>query len=261
MVGKIVQANSAEDVWSYHGEHMREFGFDRLLYTSTRFRMHGLFGDIADAIMLSSHHPDFLKAFDGTDLYIHSPTTSWLQKNVGALSWQVAWDRFASSDLTEGEKRVKELYKQWDITAGYTISLNRVDDRSLCTMGLCGERGLSQGALDAIWKESGETIILLNNIMHLKMLALPQLGQRRTLTPRQREVLQWVADGKTVQDIADIMSLKPSTVEKHLRLARAALNVETTAQAVLKASLRNQLFLLNKFDLPATFNQPDTSSE
>ena len=64
------------------------------------------------------------------------------------------------------------------------------------------------------------------------------------LTNRQREVLEWVGDGKTTQDIATIMDLTPATVEKHLRLARESLDVETTAQAVLKASFQNQIFLL-----------------
>jgi LuxR family transcriptional regulator len=66
------------------------------------------------------------------------------------------------------------------------------------------------------------------------------------LTARQREVLGWVGDGKTVQDIALLIGLTPATVEKHLRLARAALNVETTAQAVLKAAFQNQIFILEK---------------
>jgi LuxR family transcriptional regulator len=38
------------------------------------------------------------------------------------------------------------------------------------------------------------------------------------------------------------MGLTPATIEKHLRLARDALEVETTAQAVLKASMQNQIF-------------------
>jgi len=67
---------------------------------------------------------------------------------------------------------------------------------------------------------------------------------RRPLTRRQREVLEWVGDGKTVQDIALLMGLTPATVEKHLRLAREALEVGTTAQAVLKASYQNQIFVL-----------------
>ena len=59
-------------------------------------------------------------------------------------------------------------------------------------------------------------------------------------------MLEWVGDGKTVQDTAVIMGLTPPTVEKHLRLARQALNVETTAQAVLKAAFQNQIFVLER---------------
>jgi LuxR family transcriptional regulator len=49
-----------------------------------------------------------------------------------------------------------------------------------------------------------------------------------------------------MQDIATIMGLTPATVEKHLRLAREALNVDTTAQAVLKAALQNQMFISDR---------------
>jgi LuxR family transcriptional regulator len=81
----------------------------------------------------------------------------------------------------------------------------------------------------------------MNNVFHLKLLTLPYSGARQ-LTQRQREVLQWVGDGKTAQDIALLMGLSAATVEKHLRLAREALDVETTAQAVLKAAFYNQMF-------------------
>jgi LuxR family transcriptional regulator len=40
------------------------------------------------------------------------------------------------------------------------------------------------------------------------------------------------------------MEISPAMVEKHLRLAREALSVETTAQAVAKASFLNQIFVL-----------------
>ena len=86
--------------------------------------------------------------------------------------------------------------------------------------------------------------MVLNNLLHLKLLTLPYSGAR-ALTKRQREVLQWVGDGKTTQDIAILLDLTPATVEKHLRLAREALDVETTAQAVLKAAFYNQMFVLD----------------
>ncbi len=47
-----------------------------------------------------------------------------------------------------------------------------------------------------------------------------------------------------MQDTALLMGLTSATVEKHLRLAREALAVETTAQAVLKAAFANQMFIL-----------------
>ena len=48
--------------------------------------------------------------------------------------------------------------------------------------------------------------------------------------------------GKTTT-IAMIMGLTAATVEKHLRLAREALDAETTAQAVVKASFQKQIFV------------------
>lgn len=64
------------------------------------------------------------------------------------------------------------------------------------------------------------------------------------MTKRQREALEWVGDGKTMQDTAMLMGLTVATVEKHLLLARDTLAVDTTAQAVFKASFSNQMFVL-----------------
>ncbi len=54
--------------------------------------------------------------------------------------------------------------------------------------------------------------------------------------------MEWAANGKTTSEIAEILGVTPTTVEKHLRLARESLGVNSTAQAVLKAHLRHQIF-------------------
>ena len=116
--------------------------------------------------------------------------------------------------------------------------------RSRGAMALTARQEINQDQVDAIWTIHGRTIHALCNVAHLKLMSLPYGNSRRALTKRQREVLEWVGDGKTTQDIATIMGLTPATVEKHLRLAREVLEVDTTAQAVLKASMQNQIFLL-----------------
>ena len=131
------------------------------------------------------------------------------------------------------------------MTAGYTVSFHDVSTRAKGATGLTAKRGLTQDDVDEVWKTHGVDLELANKIMHLKVTQLPHTtGQRRPLTARQREVLEWVADGKTIQDTATIMGLNPATIEKHLRLARETLDVDTTAQAILKASSQNQFFLI-----------------
>ena len=52
------------------------------------------------------------------------------------------------------------------------------------------------------------------------------------------------SSSKSSPEIQVITTESSATVEKHLRLAREALSVETTAQAVLKAALQNQMFVM-----------------
>jgi DNA-binding NarL/FixJ family response regulator len=55
------------------------------------------------------------------------------------------------------------------------------------------------------------------------------------LTPRETEVLSWLAKGKTNRDIADILGMSPRTVNKHLEHIFEKLGVETRTAAVAVA--------------------------
>jgi len=55
------------------------------------------------------------------------------------------------------------------------------------------------------------------------------------LTPREREVLDWVAAGKTSRDIAAILGASPRTIEKHLERIYDKLGVETRTAAAMRA--------------------------
>ena len=55
------------------------------------------------------------------------------------------------------------------------------------------------------------------------------------LTPREAEVLSWVAEGKTNPEIAQILSLSPRTVHHHLDHIYVKLGVETRMAAVIRA--------------------------
>lgn len=79
------------------------------------------------------------------------------------------------------------------------------------------------------------------------MLALRTVAETSTqqrlrdaaLTPRETEVLAWLAKGKTNRDIADILGMSPRTVNKHLEHIFEKLGVETraAAAAIVSSSL------------------------
>ncbi len=241
---RVNGAGSVESLWQTHLEAMAAFGFDRLLYSYTRYRNGRSVGDPQDLIVLTNLPPAHVRPYLGNGLYLQSPMIRWALENDGTCSWAWLGQKASRGEFSPAELKVVEFNRRMGLTCGYTISFRSLSPRAKGGIGLCTRPDLSQDEADAIWAEHGPSIIAVNNVFHLKLLSLPHTGSRR-LTPRQREVLQWVGDGKTAQDIALLMDLAPATVEKHLRLAREALDVETTAQAVLKAAFYNQLFVVD----------------
>lgn len=54
--------------------------------------------------------------------------------------------------------------------------------------------------------------------------------EQSSLTPRQREVLQLVAEGKAVKEIAALLNISPKTVEFHKSQIMQQLSLRTTAE-------------------------------
>lgn len=60
-------------------------------------------------------------------------------------------------------------------------------------------------------------------------------AQGSALTPRQREVLQLVAEGRTMKEVASILKISTRTAESHKYEIMKALGVDTTAALILYA--------------------------
>lgn len=235
---------SVDELWRHHTQMMANFGFDRLFYAYSAFRRAGTFGDPADALVLSNHDPQYLEAFVNKELFRDGPMMKWANENTGAMSWRAVHKALSPNHMGEKQRMVLALNARYDLVAGYTIAFPMAKRYSHAGIGLTARAGLTQDDVDEIWARDGDTIEVLNHVAHLCLTQLPATGQSRVLTRRQTEVLELVADGKTIQDIAFILERNAATVEKHLRGARDTLNVDTTAQAVRKASVLNQIFLL-----------------
>jgi LuxR family transcriptional regulator, quorum-sensing system regulator BjaR1 len=61
------------------------------------------------------------------------------------------------------------------------------------------------------------------------------------LTPRERELLQWSAQGKTTEDISCILGITANTIESHQRNIRNKLDAVNVLHAVVKALRRCEI--------------------
>lgn len=74
--------------------------------------------------------------------------------------------------------------------------------------------------------------------------APPAAKPERELSPREREVLQRLAEGKTSKDIAGLLNLAAPTVETHRRQIMDKLNLHTIAE-LTKYAIREGLTSIN----------------
>ena len=104
------------------------------------------------------------------------------------------------------------------------------------------QRGLESGARGYILKETPhETLIrAIEKVAAGETFVDPGLmaefvagkGTADILTPREREILQLLADGMSNVDVADKLFISQETVKSHVRHILAKLEADTRTQAV-----------------------------
>ena len=239
---RIANADRADKVWDLAVMHFRQFGFARANYGFTRFRSERTMGDPDDALFLTSCDAAFVAHYFRDSFYARTPIFKWCARNTGACTWSWVKEAMEAGQLSTDELATLRQNAIIGVTSGITISFPDNSTRAKGALGLIADPGMDNAAVERIWSEHRPEIEVVAQMMHLKLIQFPIASRRRALTQRQRETLEWVADGKTTLDVAMIMGLSAAMVEKHLRLAREALQVDTTAQAVAKATLLNLIY-------------------
>jgi len=80
------------------------------------------------------------------------------------------------------------------------------------------------------------TPYMSSDVVPLLTEVLPSAAGTPKLTPREREVVQGLADGLSVDELAARLFLSPHTVRNHIRTAMAALGVHRRLDAVVVAA-------------------------
>lgn len=242
LLNRIAASGTIDEAWELATGFFAGLGFKRANYGYTRFRHLKTIGDPDDALFLTTCDAEFVRRYFAGGFFAKTPIFRWCERNSGSCTWTWVKEAFEKGQLAPEEMEAVKQNAMTGVTAGMSVSFPDASSRSKGALGLIADPGITQAQVDAIYAEKREEIMVVANMMHLAIVHLPQLSRHRALSPRQREALEWVADGKTTIDVALLMGVSAAMVEKHLRLAREALAVETTAQAVAKGAMLNMIF-------------------
>lgn len=94
-----------------------------------------------------------------------------------------------------------------------------------------------------VLREHGATLLSIAYLFHNASIRQlwSERSKGRSLSVRERDCLQFLADGKRQERIAHIMGIARVTVELHLRSARQKLHARTLNEAIAKALVAGEI--------------------
>jgi LuxR family quorum sensing-dependent transcriptional regulator len=187
-----------------------------------------------------------------------SDTARSLHERKLIMAWPDQWfrqyDRFVQDDPVAKTFRNSPRSFRWSELQVAEPAAMRVMQTAACEFemkkgfgipifGLDGlEAGLTFSGPDLDDTDEANFAVELIGIYAFNHYAKLSAAQRKpALTPRQREMIKWVAAGKTAWDISVIMKVSQDTVNKTIAAAMRNLNVVTRAQAIAEAMRRREI--------------------
>lgn len=241
-IDALLTARTPQGVWQHYVDRLSSLGFSHVAYCGLRIL--DVHGDrmVDDGIFLSNYPPRLLQEIQSQGTFSNLPMYRWMSENRGSESWEWMQRRRRAGRLSLPEERMLDLFARHGHVSGYAIGLGDSVPQMRAGVILSGAIGMRRDELDVLWQRHRAVVTALAGLVHMRLSTLPYRSES-LLTLRQREVLEYISVGRTIQEVAELLDLTPATVEKHLRLARKALGARTTAQAVLLATRRRQIFV------------------
>ena len=206
-------------------EVSRELGFDyvAILHSSSLHRRGG------NLIRYENYPEGWDRKLVARGEVIVDPILAIARRRSMGFLWS---DALVASQLSAGQKMILDEAKRFGILQGFTVPAN-----------VPGEpEGSINFATRSTRPISRSRQHLADDIGHLAFEAARRImGYGRSLfpilSPREREVIRWIARGKIDPDIAVIIGCGLETVRSYVKAAMRKLDVVTRAQ-LIEAALR-----------------------
>ena len=178
----------------------------------------------------ANYHDGWKSHYQSAGFHRIDPTLLMASRSIAPVDWR---------RLRNHENFRRVFYDAQDFgigELGITIPVRGPygDVGMLAVTRNCGVREWESGTRQVMGELQSVAVHLHDAAM--RSGALSDALRRPMLSSREREILQWVAAGKSQQDVADILGIAQRTVEVHMASARDKLGALNTPQAVARGS-------------------------
>lgn len=166
--------------------------------------------------------------------YRHDPCVALSRTAVGPF----VWSDLARSQMSDEARLVMDEATEFGLREGICIPVAADQCEPAVVTVAGGELDLAPMARCAVHA-------LARHAYQAAIRLVPHEDEHgwRRLSQREREILRWVADGKTAWAISRILNISENTVNSHLRNMRRKLDTSNTIHTVTEALRRGEIVL------------------
>lgn len=222
-VSNIEAAKTVESVFSHLCIFCKSLGFD---YVTVGAVFHPSVRDLTYADLGMSNFPEaFQKLYVDEDLILHDPILGYLSKVNEPFTWAEA----AEHATSRGRYVFSEGLK-YGLISGVAVPII-LDEYPNGFISISGpDDKLPEDGLE------GLELVAMHAYVRLMVLRDEKISPEPvTLTPREKDVLNYAACGYKNDAIAQRLSITPFVVKEHLSRARRKLGAKNSTHAVMMA--------------------------
>ncbi len=227
----IIQSNGAssrEEVFALFQEALKGLGYDSVVYSL--LTDHPSIGRKAGHGVMGNYPADWMDYYMAREYFAKDPIPKHAFTTAAAYTWEHVVETCA---ISSRQKRLMLEAQEAKLLSGAAVAIYG-PNFEVAGVGIASSTGEV--------KPSPDTLSVLRALSHQFHFAYSQFDLPRVLparqvylTRREREVLSYSAEGKSIAAIAAILSIAWDTVNFHLKNIYAKLDVSTRQTAVVKA--------------------------
>ena len=186
----------------------------------------------ADGILLSTRPPGWLDLYMGRGYFRVDPVMQEMLRSRRPFVWSEA---LKSTSLTRRAREVLRHSAEFGMRDGFIVPIRE-------SGGNVGFVNLA-GTIIRLSKSERDALMLGSMFLYQRLCAMRAAARtsRRPLTPREAEILHWVAEGKSDWETGRILAISSKTVNYHIENVKRKFGVSTRTQAVVSAMHRGEL--------------------